>query len=56
MHEWNNMIGSSSCSSRLSKTKRSPLQAQEKHLALAQAQLERSNKSIGESIELQRYQ
>ena len=30
------------------------LQAQEKHLALAQAQLERSNQSIGESIDLQR--
>lgn len=30
------------------------LQAQEKHLALAQAQLDRSNQSIKESIELQR--
>lgn len=30
------------------------LQAQEKHLALAQAQLERSSHSIKESIELQR--
>jgi hypothetical protein len=30
------------------------LQAQEKHLALAQAQLERSGQNIKESIELQR--
>jgi hypothetical protein len=30
------------------------LEAQEKHLALAQAQLERSNQSIRESLELQR--
>ena len=30
------------------------LQAQEEHLALARAQLERSNRNISESIELQR--
>ena len=30
------------------------LEAQEKHLALAQAQLERSNQSIRESLDLQR--
>jgi hypothetical protein len=30
------------------------LEAQEKHLALAQAQLERSNQSIKESLDLQR--
>jgi hypothetical protein len=30
------------------------LEAQEKHLALAQAQLERSNQSIREGLELQR--
>lgn len=30
------------------------MQAQEKHLELAQAQLERSNQTINESMELQR--
>ena len=39
---------------RIEQNQAKSLQAQEKHLALAQAQLERSNKSIGESIELQR--
>jgi len=39
---------------RIEQNQERALLAQEKHLALAQAQLERSNKSIGESIELQR--
>jgi hypothetical protein len=39
---------------RIEQNQERALQTQEKHLALAQAQLERSNKSIGESIELQR--
>ena len=39
---------------RIEQNQAKSLQAQEKHLALAQAQLERSNKSISESIELQR--
>ena len=39
---------------RIEKNQQKALQLQEKHLALAQAQLERSNKSINESIELQR--
>ena len=39
---------------RIEQNQEKALQAQEKHLALAQAQLERSNKSISESIELQR--
>ena len=39
---------------RIEQNQEKALQTQEKHLALAQAQLERSNQSIGESIELQR--
>jgi hypothetical protein len=39
---------------RIEQNQERALQAQEKHLALAQAQLERSNQSISESIELQR--
>ena len=39
---------------RIEQNQEKALQAHEKQLALAQAQLERSNKSINESIELQR--
>ena len=39
---------------RIEQNQEKALQAQEKHLALAQAQLERSNKSVTESIALQR--
>ncbi len=39
---------------RIEKNQDKALQAQEKHLALAQVQLERSKQSIDESIELQR--
>jgi len=39
---------------RIERNQEKALQAQEKHLALAQAQLERSNQSINESIDLQR--
>jgi hypothetical protein len=39
---------------RIEQNQAKALQAQEQHLALAQAQLERSSKTIGESIELQR--
>jgi len=39
---------------RIEQNQEKALQAQEKHLALAQAQLERSNQSINESIDLQR--
>ena len=39
---------------RIEQNQEKALQAQEKHLALAQAQLERSGKNITESIELQR--
>ena len=39
---------------RMEQNQEKALQAQEKHLALAQAQLERSNQSINESIGLQR--
>ena len=38
---------------RIEENQRKALEAQEKHLALAQAQLDRSNKTIQESIELQ---
>ena len=39
---------------RIEENQRMALEAQEKHLAVAQAQLERSNRTIQESIELQR--
>jgi len=39
---------------RIEENQRKALEAQEKHLALAQAQLDRSNQTIQESIELQR--
>lgn len=39
---------------RIEQNQEKALQAQEKHLALAKAQLERSNQSIKESIDLQR--
>ena len=39
---------------RIEQNQQQALQAQEKHLALAQAQLDRSNTTIRESIELQR--
>jgi len=39
---------------RIEQNQEKALRAQEEHLALAQAQLERSNKSVTESIELQR--
>ena len=39
---------------RIEQNQEKALHAQEKHLALAQAQLERSNQSINESIDLQR--
>jgi hypothetical protein len=39
---------------RIEENQRKALEAQEKHLALAQAQLDRSNQTIRESIELQR--
>jgi hypothetical protein len=39
---------------RIERNQQKALQAQEQHLAIAQAQLERSNQRIGESIELQR--
>ena len=39
---------------RIEQNQEMALQAQEKHLALAQAQLERSNHTIKESIDLQR--
>ena len=39
---------------RMEENQRKALEAQEKHLAVAQAQLDRSNKTIQESIELQR--
>ena len=39
---------------RIEENQRKSLEAQEKHLALAQAQLDRSNHTIQESIELQR--
>ena len=39
---------------RIEQNQEKALQAQEKHLALAQAQLERSNQRINESIDLQR--
>ena len=38
----------------IEENQRKALEAQEKHLALAQAQLDRSNQTIQESIELQR--
>jgi len=38
----------------MEENQRKALEAQEKHLALAQAQLDRSNQTIQESIELQR--
>jgi invasion protein IalB len=39
---------------RMEENQRKALEAQEKHLALAQVQLDRSNQTIQESIELQR--
>jgi hypothetical protein len=39
---------------RIEQNQQKALDAQDKHLAIAQAHLERSNKSIVESIELQR--
>jgi beta-lactamase regulating signal transducer with metallopeptidase domain len=39
---------------RMEENQRKALEAQEKHLAVAQAQLNRSNQTIQESIELQR--
>jgi len=39
---------------RIEENQRKALETQEKHLALAQAQLDRSNRTIQESIELQR--
>jgi hypothetical protein len=39
---------------RIEQNQAKALQAQEEHLALAKAQMERSNRTIGESIELQR--
>ena len=39
---------------RIEQNQQQALQTQEKHLALAQAQLDRSNTTIQESIELQR--
>jgi hypothetical protein len=39
---------------RIEQNQERTLQAQEKHLALAQAQLERSSQTVRESIELQR--
>ena len=39
---------------RIEQNQEKALQAQEKHLALAQAQLERSSRNIDESVELQR--
>jgi len=39
---------------RIEENQRKALEAQEKHLAVAQAQLDRSNQTIQESIELQR--
>jgi len=39
---------------RIEQNQEKGLQTQEKHLALAQAQLERSNQNINESIKLQR--
>ena len=39
---------------RMEENQRKTLETQERHLALAQAQLERSNRTIQESIELQR--
>lgn len=39
---------------RIEQNQQQALQAQEKHLALAQSQLDRSNQSIAESIELQK--
>jgi hypothetical protein len=39
---------------RIEQNQSKALAAQEKHLAIAQAQLERSNKTVAESIELQR--
>ncbi len=39
---------------RIEENQRNALEIQEKHLALAQAQLDRSNQTIRESIELQR--
>ena len=39
---------------RIEQNQEKALQAQEKHLALAQAQLERSSKNIADSIDLQR--
>jgi hypothetical protein len=39
---------------RIEQNQEKGLQAQEKHLALAQEQLERSNQKINESMELQR--
>jgi hypothetical protein len=39
---------------RIEKNQQMALQTQEKHLALAQAQLERTNERVNESIELQR--
>jgi len=39
---------------RIEENQRKALEAQEKHLALAQAQLDRSDQTIQESIELQR--
>ena len=39
---------------RIEQNQAKALKAQEEHLALARAQLERSNKSISESIDLQR--
>ena len=40
---------------RIEENQRKALETHEKHLALAQAQLERSNRTIQESIELQRF-
>lgn len=39
---------------RIEENQRKALEAQQHHLQLAQAQLERSNKSVQESLELQR--
>ena len=39
---------------RIEENQRKALETQEKHLAIAQAQLDRSNKTIQESLELQR--
>lgn len=39
---------------RIEENQRKALEAQQQHLQIAQAQLERSNKTIQESIELQR--